>query len=172
MEAVIFIGIQATGKSTFYKERFFDTHVRINLDMLRTRHREQLLLQACLAAKQPFVVDNTNPTAEDRARYIRPAKAAGFRVIGYYFPSDLEGALARNVARPARARVPEAGIRGTRKRLQPPSLKEGFDALYCVKLASDGQFLVQQMEDGLLPQAFDRPGEAQLRPDKAEKRSR
>ncbi len=31
MEAVIFIGIQAIGKSSFYKRRFFRMHVRINL---------------------------------------------------------------------------------------------------------------------------------------------
>ena len=61
MEALIFVGLQASGKSTFYKERFFTTHLRINLDMLRTRHRERLLIGACLEAKQPFVVDNTNP---------------------------------------------------------------------------------------------------------------
>ena len=53
--------------------------------MLRTRYREELLLKACLDAKQPFVVDNTNPTSEERARYIEPAKQAGFRVFGYYF---------------------------------------------------------------------------------------
>jgi hypothetical protein len=58
MEAIIFIGIQGLGKSSFYRERFFNTHIRINLDMLKTRRREQLLLQACLNAKQPFVVDN------------------------------------------------------------------------------------------------------------------
>lgn len=40
MEAVILCGIQASGKSAFYSERFFHTHVRINLDMLRTRRRE------------------------------------------------------------------------------------------------------------------------------------
>jgi hypothetical protein len=68
MEAILFIGIQAVGKSTFYKERFFTTHVRINLDMLKTRHRELLLLQACIAARQPFVVDNTNIFKRDRAR--------------------------------------------------------------------------------------------------------
>lgn len=39
MEAVIFIGIQGAGQSSFYKERFFQTHVRSNLDMLRTRRR-------------------------------------------------------------------------------------------------------------------------------------
>ena len=60
MEAVILVGIQASGKTTFYRERFFETHVRLSLDMLRTRHRERLLVAACVAAQQPFVVDNTN----------------------------------------------------------------------------------------------------------------
>ncbi len=35
-EAVIFTGIQASGKSTFYQEQFSRMHIRINLDMLRT----------------------------------------------------------------------------------------------------------------------------------------
>jgi predicted kinase len=30
MEAVIFIGIQGAGKSFFYKERFFNMHVRMD----------------------------------------------------------------------------------------------------------------------------------------------
>lgn len=30
MEAIIFIGVQATGKSTFYKNKFFTTYIRIN----------------------------------------------------------------------------------------------------------------------------------------------
>ncbi|QDU55829.1 hypothetical protein Pan181_20260 [Aeoliella mucimassa] len=40
MEVVVFIGLQASGKSTFYKQRFVDTHMRLNLDMLRTRYRD------------------------------------------------------------------------------------------------------------------------------------
>jgi hypothetical protein len=59
MQALIFTGIQTSGKTTFYRERFFETHIRISLDMLRTRNREQILLQACLEARQPFVKDNT-----------------------------------------------------------------------------------------------------------------
>ncbi len=31
MEAVIFIGLQAAGKSSFYRDRFFSSHIRINL---------------------------------------------------------------------------------------------------------------------------------------------
>jgi predicted kinase len=82
VQAILFTGIQATGKSSFYRERFFHTHVRINLDMLRTRHRERVLLRACLDALQPFVVDNTNLTRRDRAAYIELARAAGFRGCG------------------------------------------------------------------------------------------
>ena len=44
MEAVILVGIQAAGKSTFYRERFFGSYVQISLDLLRTRHRERSLL--------------------------------------------------------------------------------------------------------------------------------
>jgi hypothetical protein len=58
MEAILFIGIQASGKSNFYLERFFRSHVCINGDMLKTRHREGLLVKACLEGKAPFVVDS------------------------------------------------------------------------------------------------------------------
>jgi predicted kinase len=147
MEAVIFIGIQATGKSTFFKQRFFQTHIRLNMDMLRTRHREAILLRACLEAKQPFVVDNTNPSIEERIRYILPAKAHHFRVVGYYFQSNIVDALARNAARPEKERIPEKGIRAAYKRLQLPSRSEGFDQLYYVKMAEAGEILVQEWSD-------------------------
>ena len=61
MEAVVFVGLQGSGKSSFFKERFFSTHVRISLDLLKTRHREQRFLEACLSTEQRFVIDNTNP---------------------------------------------------------------------------------------------------------------
>jgi predicted kinase len=79
MEMVLMMGVQAAGKSTFCRERFYDTHLRINLDMLRTRYREELLVRACFEAKQPFVVDNTNPTKADRQRYIPDAKRRASR---------------------------------------------------------------------------------------------
>ncbi len=149
MEAVILIGIQAVGKSTFYYQRFRDTHIRINLDMLKTRHREEILVDACLAAKQPFVVDNTNATIAERARYIAPAKAARFRVVGYYFPSDLQDAIGRNRQRATPKVIPEIGMAATHKRLQLPSLAEGFDRLYHVTIGEGGEFAVQERPDGL-----------------------
>jgi predicted kinase len=142
MEAVIFIGIQGSGKSTFYRERFFDTHVRINLDMLRTRHREQILFNACLSARQSFVIDNTNPTKSDRARYIAPARAAGCRIVAYLFNSSVREAIQRNNQRKRKAKIPPAAIAGTFKKLEPPSLEEGFDEIFSVEIAPEGKFLV------------------------------
>ncbi|MDQ4064403.1 MAG: ATP-binding protein [Actinomycetota bacterium] len=147
MEAVIFAGIQATGKTSFYRERFFDTHLRINLDMLRTRHREEILVHACIEAKQPFVIDNTNPSTEERARYIRPARRGGFRVIGYYFRSSVKEALARNARRTGKARIPEKGIFGTHQRLRLPDFEEGFDDLYYVHVDEAGRFIVERWLD-------------------------
>lgn len=147
MEVVIFIGIQATGKSTFFKQRFADTHVRVNLDMLRTRHREKRLLETCIEIQQNLVVDNTNPAREDRVPYIQAAKAAGFRVTGYYFQSKTSEAIERNAAREESKRIPEKGILGTSGRLELPTLDEGFDELFYVSIGSDGGFEVQEWDD-------------------------
>ena len=144
MEAIILVGIQAAGKSTFCKERFFTTHVRVSLDMLKTRHRERLLIRACLEMKQPFVVDNTNPTRADRRRYLYLAAPAGFRVHGYYFRVSLQDCLRRNEQREAAARVPVKGIVGTYKKLEVPSFAEGFDRLSCVSLDAVGRFTVEE----------------------------
>jgi predicted kinase len=146
MEAIILCGIQATGKSTFCKEHFYATHMRLNLDMLKTRHREQLLLTACIQAKQPFVIDNTNPTREDRRRYIDAAKSAGFHTIGYYFESKISDALVRNAARQPTEFVSEPGIKGTAARFELPSLSEGFDALFHVRIGEAG-FEVREWRD-------------------------
>ncbi|MDO7848049.1 AAA family ATPase [Hymenobacter sp. M29] len=143
MQAIIFCGIQASGKSTFYCQRFLNSHVRISMDLLRTRHREALFLQLCLDTQARFAVDNTNPTAAERQRYIGPAKAAGYAIIGYYFNSATEAALLRNQQRPAVEQVPERGVRGTRARLELPSYAEGFDELYFVRIGHDGQFIVE-----------------------------
>jgi predicted kinase len=142
MEGVLFVGIQGSGKTTFYKERFFETHVRVSRDMLGTRQRQNLLLSACLAARQPFVVDDTNATRARRAELIAPARAAGFRVVGYYFRTSLGEAIARNRQRPPERVVPAAGVGGTFKRLEPPVGAEGFDELHVVEIVPGEGFRV------------------------------
>lgn len=147
MEAVILIGIQGSGKSTFFRERFFDTHVRISLDLLKTRPRELAFLRTCLETQQPFVVDNTNVRAAERGVYIANARQAGFRVKGYFFDVPLRAALGRNKQRQGRASIPVPGVIGTHKRLQRPSPEEGFDELYVVTLDDKNQFAVSPFQE-------------------------
>lgn len=146
MEAIILIGIQATGKSTFYIERFFNSHMRISIDLLNTRNKEQRFLETCFSIQQPFVIDNTNPTKLDREKYIKQAKENKYKVTGYYFQSKIEDSIERNNSRIGKAKIPEIGIKGTFNKLELPSRNEGFDELYYVKI-KDNKFEVTNWEN-------------------------
>ncbi len=146
MEAIIFIGIQATGKSTFYNERFFNSHMRISIDLLNTRNKEQKFLDTCFSVQQPFVIDNTNPTIQEREKYIEQAKENKYKVIGYYFQSKIEDSIERNNSRLGKAKIPEIGIKGTFNKLELPSVTEGFDEIYFVQI-KDNKFEVTDWDN-------------------------
>ena len=147
MQLIIFTGAQASGKSTFYQQYFYHTHLRINLDMLKTRHRENIIFEAALASKTKIVIDNTNMTRSDRARYIQRAKAYGFEVISYYFETDLNSTLQRNSQREGKANIPEKGVKATFYRLEIPHISEGFDTLFTVKLVENNGFSIHLVSD-------------------------
>lgn len=91
-------------------------------------------------------MDNTNPTKADRVRYIPLAKAAGYQVVGYFFESRLQDCLRRNAGRTGDAFVPRIAVAGTSNKLELPSLAEGFDRLYFVKI-ENGAFAVSEWRD-------------------------
>lgn len=139
--AVIFIGIQASGKTTFYK-REFGTYAHINLDELHTRNKENKLLAECVENGIPFVADNTNPTKADREKYILAAKEHGYFIKGYYFRSSITESVERNSLRERKAKVPDRAIAGTHHKLELPEYTEGFDELYYVHI-ENGEFSVE-----------------------------
>lgn len=91
MEAVVFCGVQATGKSTFS----------------------------------------------------RPALAAGFRAVCYFFDVSTREAIGRNQHRARQ--VPVFGILGTYKRIEPPNHDEGFSQIYRVRPGEDDWFVVEHL---------------------------
>ena len=137
--AYIMIGIQGSGKSAFCRRYLSDT-VRINLDTLKTRNNEKRMIADCHARGVNYVVDNTNPTKQDRARYIPAAAAEGYHVIGYFLQSRLQECIARNNQREGKERIPAKVIAMTSNKLEMPSKSEGFDELYFV--ANDGLTMV------------------------------
>src|SRR3954454_1082449 len=143
MEAVILCGVQGAGKTTLYRDRFLETHARVSMDLLRTRAREAAFMKLCLDTKMPFVVDNTNPTVADRARYVVPAREAGFRLIAYLVEVDHTVAASRNTAR-ART-VPASGLRDVARRRVRPAPEEGFQELWHATAALDGGWRIEPL---------------------------
>ncbi len=102
---ILFIGIQASGKSSFYREFFSQGYEQVSLDILHTRNKERIKMEQCLEQGIGFVVDNTNPTQEDRKKYIAAARQYGYRVVGYYFQSCVGECMERNERREGKAKV-------------------------------------------------------------------
>jgi predicted kinase len=145
-ELVILMGLQASGKTTFRRARFDATHVVVSKDDFRNNRRperrQRSLIEDALSSGRAVVVDNTNVRREDRLRLIEQAKAHSARIVGYFFVSSLEASLERNATRTGRELVRVVGVKAAAKALVVPSLDEGFDELYEVRI-SPGGFDVQ-----------------------------
>ena len=133
----IMIGIQASGKSTFCKSYLAD-YDRVNLDTLHTRNKENIAIEDAIRSRRNLVIDNTNPTVTERAKYIRRAKEAGYEVVGYFMQSRLQECIARNELREGKEKIPSKAIVATSNRLELPSYQEGFDKLYYVSMTDHG----------------------------------
>ena len=135
---MILIGLPASGKSTFFRERFAATHDHVSKDLFRNnrqpQRRQDQLIAESLASGRSVVVDNTNPSEAVRAPVIALARKHGAEVVGYFFATEAGDALRRNRARQGRERVPDVAIFTARKRLEPPTLAEGFDRVFSVRM--------------------------------------
>ncbi len=137
-EAVIFVGLQGSGKTTYFNDHFAATHEHVSRDIQQTTERELALIRECLRSGRSFVVDNTNPTRAVRALYIREAKAAGFRVLSYFFDTPVRTAIGRNNHRKDKKSIPVPAILRTAKVLETPSLQEGIDEIQTISAPRDG----------------------------------
>jgi predicted kinase len=149
LELIVLVGLPASGKSTFRRERFDATHGVVSKDLFspsarRPARRQERLIVEALAAGRSVVVDNTNPTREERAALIALARTHGARVIGYWFDTAAADCLERNAAREGRAKVPPVAIHHAQRRMAVPAMDEGFDELYRITLGSAGGFEVER----------------------------
>jgi predicted kinase len=142
MEVAILIGLQASGKTTFYRERLAESHVLVSKDRMKNARskaeRQARDIAAALEAGHNVAVDNTNISRDARAPILKQARSYGARTVGYFFESDLDACLRRNDRRKGAACIPRPGVVATLYRLELPRLSEGFDALWDVRLIPGG----------------------------------
>ena len=131
------VGLQGCGKSTWVREHLAPSHVVVSKDhwpnARRKQARQSRVVAEQLAAGRSVVVDNTNPTREDRAALVALAREAGVPVRAVWLDVPFATCLERNLGREGRAQVPVVGVLRTRKVLVPPSVDEGFDAVEVVR---------------------------------------
>lgn len=136
MEIVIFVGLPGCGKSTYYRRHFSPSHVQISKDLLSPNaakeKQQRRLVEEAIGRGASIVVDNTNPSRQSRAWLIERARLAGYRVRAYYFACPAAVAIERNNTREGKERVPTVAIFTTRKKLEPPTLEEGFDEVVTI----------------------------------------
>jgi predicted kinase len=151
MELVIMIGLQASGKSTFARSRFGEAYQYVSRDLMRNNsnpaRRQWQMIEAALQQNLSVVVDNTNPTTEDRKELINLGRLYGAETIGYFFEVQVKQCLQRNRAREGKARVPDVAIFATLKKLTRPSYAEGFTKLFNVRSSGDQNFEVSDWKE-------------------------
>jgi predicted kinase len=150
MEVAILVGLPASGKTTFFRERLAATHAHVSKDLMpnvRARgERQRQEIERALAAGRSVAVDNTNPRRSDRAPILAQARAHGARTVGYYFATTPRDCLARNAGREGRARVPPVAVFLAARRMERPARDEGFDALYEVRPIAPAGFDLRPLD--------------------------
>lgn len=127
MEAIILVGIPGAGKSTYYWNNFSDTHLRLNLDSLGRRNRENIILESCIKSSTKICIDNTNITIDKRKKYIQMFKQAKYEIIVYWWDPDIKKSLSNQLKR--ERKVPEKAIIGFAKNFQEPLYSEGINKI-------------------------------------------
>ncbi|MEU2714244.1 ATP-binding protein [Streptomyces sp. NPDC007205] len=148
VDVAVLVGLQASGKSTFYAQCLSDRYVLVSKDLFPRRARNKQLRQLRLlaehlAAERAVAVDNTNPSPREWAPLVEVAHTYGATVTAYWFPPDAAGSLRRNAGREGRQRVPDVGVLATLKRLRTPSRADGFDQVREVRFDGQGGFEVR-----------------------------
>ncbi|GHH27869.1 ATP-binding protein [Streptomyces rubradiris] len=147
-DLAVLVGLQASGKSTFYARCLSGRYELVGKDLFprgarNKQARQMRLVTEHLAAGRPVAVDNTNPSPREWAPLVAAARAHGATVTAYWFPPDVPGSLRRNAAREGRGRVPDVGVLATLERLRRPSVADGFDAVHEVRFDGRGGFEIR-----------------------------
>ncbi|KAL1412679.1 DNA kinase/phosphatase Pnk1 [Vanrija albida] len=144
-EIVVFTGIPASGKTSFYR-RHFASYEHINQDTLRTRDACVRAARKKLEEGKSVVIDNTNRNKATRAVYVALAKEQGVPIRLFHFTTPPELAKHNNVYRalhapadePKRELLPALAFGSYTADFEVPKLGEGFEEIRTVNFVWEG----------------------------------
>ncbi|XP_039987725.1 bifunctional polynucleotide phosphatase/kinase isoform X2 [Xiphias gladius] len=135
-EVIVAVGFPASGKSTFFHTHIIPKgYVYVNRDTLGSWQSCVSACERALKEGRSVAVDNTNPDAESRKRYVDVAKATGVPCRCFHFSASLEQAKHNNRFREMapsdskHAKVNDMVFHSYKKHFVAPSLSEGFSEI-------------------------------------------
>jgi polynucleotide 5'-kinase 3'-phosphatase len=138
---VIMVGAQASGKSTFCKKYMADYKYMNNDTFSGTTAKFRKTVEKLLSAGNSVVIDNTNPSAEGRAKWLELSKLYKIQ-CGVAYMTATENRLyvehmfrLRNILEIQT--VPSIALRVFYKKFQKPSHLEGFQSICEIPLILD-----------------------------------
>jgi len=138
----MFVGAPGSGKSTFWST-YLKSYERINNDTLKTKEKCMKMTRELLGQGQSVVIDNTNPTADVRARYTTIAAEMKIPIRAIYFDVPKERSMENNFQRKANSHrqhlsrgISEIPIHTFYKHHTVPTEKEGFEKIIKVSFVA------------------------------------
>ena len=130
---VIFMGPHRSGKTYYFNWHFAGKFIHIQSDAHQTGSEEQMHVGECLENGVDFVIEITNSTKAGRSLYIQNAKAAGYRIMGYLFKTQISDHYEQyDWNGNSKQRYSEI-VPADFSQLELPDYSEGFDELYYVE---------------------------------------
>jgi bifunctional polynucleotide phosphatase/kinase len=133
VEIIVLVGSPGAGKSTFW-QTYLQDYFRINNDTLKTPANCIKATRENILAGKSCVIDNTNPTADVRARYTTIAKDLKVPIRCIYFLTDKQRAMHNDSMRADKelrkhlsGKVGKIPIHTFYKNSTLPTLSEGFE---------------------------------------------
>lgn len=150
-ELVIMVGFPGCGKSTFFK-RFFEPHgyLHVNRDTLKTAEKCISATDSFLSQGKSVVVDNTNPSKEERSRYTKLASKHKVPVRCIWVQTSHKLANHMNIVRGRLGivdRISSIAYNMYKSKFEEPNASEGFSQIVPVPMVANFNGLPEKAKE-------------------------